>query len=539
MTRKLGGRDAVLALLVFAAIVAYLVYLPRTLSRADESHFLYEAKRIRDGEVMYRDFFQFVTPGASYIMALLFRVFGTSIQTARVATAALHGLMGVVIFACCRTLGVRWLLAMVPPVAFLALGQSAWQFASWHWFSAFFTVLVLLAMLRTPWAARPRTAIVPGIAVGLVAAVQQQKGVAVALGVLLIFLLDHAIDRRYPRPGSWRDLAARVACFGAGVALVMVPLLLAFIAAAGFDPVYQALVRFPLVNYRKSFTSSWGKVLWVTAGSAKLTCPVILAYLPLALVPAALRLVAGVARAADRAAVRQLTVLLVSAGAATLSIWYFPDFIHIAFIAPVFLVAAGEALDWLLGAAETALRRGAPAAAPRVRAGVEAVLAAALVGALALHLRDNAVTLEADFPYPHDTPFGRIDFSGHWQAILIDHTRALFTEAGSNVLFAYPNTSEPYLITGARNPTPYQYFYAPVSPREHTQRVLQILRTGSVPFVMVQGFFLHPRDPVAREILDHYEVVDIPALDGLGEAPTLTLYRRKGLTAASPAASGE
>lgn len=529
MIRRLGGRDAALALLLFLAIVAYLVYLPRTLGRADESHFLYEAKRIRDGEVMYRDFFQFVTPGAPYIMAFLFWVFGTTLQTARVATAVLHGLLGVVMFAICRTLGVRRALAIVPPVAFLALCQPAWQFASWHWFSAFFTVVVLFTLLRAPWWRRPRAAIVPGIAAGLLTAVQQQKGVAITLGVGLIFLLDQAIDRRYPHPAPWRDLVVRLAWFAAGVALVMVPLLIAFVAMAGFDPLYQALVVFPLVNYRKAFHSPWGNVLWVTEGSAKLTYPVVLKYLPVALLPAALRLLVGVVRGADRDAIRRLVVLLVSAGSATLSIWYFPDFIHIAFIAPVFLIAAAEALGWMIGAAETVLRRGGSAATHAARGWVELALATVLVGALALHLGNNAATLRADFPYPHDTAFGRIDFPGRWQAIMIDRTRTLLGFMPSKTLFAYPNMSEPYLTTGAKNPTPYQYYFAPVSPREHTQRVLEILRSGTVPFVMVQGFFLHPKDPVAREIFARYEAVDIPEIDALREHTTLTLYLRKGL----------
>ena len=85
------AQTAVLPLLIFAGTVAYLVAMPRTLGWSDEAYFLYEAKRIAEGEVMYRDIFQFVTPGASYIMALLYLVFGTTITTAHVAKAVVHG----------------------------------------------------------------------------------------------------------------------------------------------------------------------------------------------------------------------------------------------------------------------------------------------------------------------------------------------------------------------------------------------------------------------------------------------------------------
>src|SRR5262249_12427070 len=52
--------DVACALLLFTAVLVYLLLLPRHLQVGDESYFLYEAKRIRDGEVMYRDIFQFV-----------------------------------------------------------------------------------------------------------------------------------------------------------------------------------------------------------------------------------------------------------------------------------------------------------------------------------------------------------------------------------------------------------------------------------------------------------------------------------------------
>lgn len=534
---RFGSRDAVLALLLFVGIVAYLTDLPRTLGRADESHFLYEAKRIRDGEVMYRDFFQFVTPAAPYVMALLFWIFGTTIQTARVATAVLHGLTGMVMYAICRTLGVRRALATLAPVAFLALCQPAWQFASWHWFSTFFTVLVLFAMLRAPWASRPRTAIIPGLAAGLLMGVQQQKGLAVALGAGVIFVLDHLVDRRQPSPGTWRDLAVRLVSFGAGITVLVIPLLATFVVLAGFDPLFDALVRFPLVDYRKSFRTTWGNVLWITEVYAQHTSPVILKYLPVVLVPAGLRVIVGLFAGMDREKLRQLIVLIVSAGSAVLSIWYFPDFIHIAFIGPLFLVAAAEALEWFLAAAETALRRARGDARPGGRDYVGGAAAALLFCILALHLRANALALKEQYRYPHDTAFGRIDFPERWEPIMIDRARALLAQSDSQELFAYPNTSEPYLTTGGRNPTPYQYFFAHVSPKQHTEKVLEILRTHDIPLIVCQGFFLRRSDPVARLILDEYERADIPAIKELGELPTLTLYRRKDRAPAPPDAT--
>src|ERR1041385_7062738 len=44
----------------------------------DEGIILQGAQRILDGQVLYRDFFSFFTPGSYYLLALVFRVFGAS-----------------------------------------------------------------------------------------------------------------------------------------------------------------------------------------------------------------------------------------------------------------------------------------------------------------------------------------------------------------------------------------------------------------------------------------------------------------------------
>ena len=199
----------------------------------------------------------------------------------------------------------------------------------------------------------------------------------------------------------------------------------------------------------------------------------LLKYLPVVLVPAvAAGVLVGLVAAQRPRQLRQLIVLIVSGGAAALSIWYFPDFIHIAFIGPVFLVAAAEALEW--AARRWSDRAPARLAATRgpARTWLAAGVALGIALAVGLALRDGAAparatasVLKEQFRYPHDTAFGRIDFPVRWEPILIDHTRALLGETASNELFAYPNTSEPYLTTGGKNPTPYQYFYSHVSPR--------------------------------------------------------------------------
>ena len=222
---RFGGRDAVLALLLFLAMVAYLSDLPRTLGRADESHFLYEAKRIRDGEVMYRDFFQFVTPGAPYVMALLFwalrhhhpdrsrrhrcparpdRRRDVRDLPARSASAA-------------RSPSCR-------PSRFSPSASRPGSSPAGTGSAPSSPCSCCSRMVRAPWASRPRAAIIPGLATGLLMGVQQQKGFAIGARRrphLRRSITSSIAAIRSPGPGATSPSDSSASA--AGIALIIDP----------------------------------------------------------------------------------------------------------------------------------------------------------------------------------------------------------------------------------------------------------------------------------------------------------------------------
>src|SRR5438552_15368316 len=80
------------AALVFLLSVAYLCIFRRyTFIEPDEGIILQGAQRILRGEVMYRDFFSFLTPGSFYMYALLFKLLGSSLIVARTAVGIFRG----------------------------------------------------------------------------------------------------------------------------------------------------------------------------------------------------------------------------------------------------------------------------------------------------------------------------------------------------------------------------------------------------------------------------------------------------------------
>ncbi len=485
-----GGRgaiDALLALLLCAATVLYLTQFPLSLGAADEPKPLYQAKRLLDGEVMYRDMFDLVLPGWTYLMAGLFWLFGTTLATARMTAAVVHGIAVGVFFLICRQLAVRRELAGAAALAYLVVCQPAYPMASQHWFATMLCVLLLAIALR-PQPTRRRAAAM-GVVVGMLIMVHQQRGAFMGLGAAACLVTEALLARWYRDASVRPPLAQQLFALGAGALLVVVPSIGWLVLRAGFDPVWEAVVTYPLVNYRGAIRTRWG-----LGGGRTQTLPRLLAVMPVVLavtVPRALRL--GFRRA-DRQHARALSILTVFSLFSILSVFYYPDFIHLAFIAPVFLIAMAEALGWAL--------RQLPARAHRI---LGLGVALALTTASAWRLEQN-LTKQAPGRPTRDfaTPFGRVEIN----QVTIDWLEkldALLDDAPSRTLYVHPNAGYTYLLLGARNPTRFEFVVAGYTSAEALQEVVGNLAAKRPPYVVTREALVWKGDPIAHFIRAHYQ----------------------------------
>lgn len=499
-----------LGVLLAVGTVVYLAALPRNLGPADEAIHLYEAKRVLQGDVMYRDVFEIITPGWMYLMALLFRVFGTGMATARIAMAVIHAGTMLMIGVTGRRLGVRPALAWTASFAYLAVCQSAWPIASQHWLSTFLCVLLLLVLIARDgrgW----RSLFAAGVVLGLIIGVQQQRGVLMSAGVGVWVLVDLALARRVGPASSAPSLWTALLALGAGVAVVVVPLLVWIIAAAGFEPVWRALVIHPLTNYAATNQTNWGDVNVMTGPQARFTYPRTLLYLPLALVPLVPRVIAAVRRR-DGATARPRVLLIAFSLTSMASIAYFPDFIHIAFIAPVFFVAIADTLEWLLARA-SGRRWARPAGC---------VAVAALVAAFSWQLTVNYAVLWRLHPIALETAFGRIDVARPVEAQLYERTNQLLANVPSRGLFCYPVLASLYLMADARNPTRYGFLHSKYSSPDQLQEVVDTLKAAQLPYIVglrLTGL-LTDDDPIFAYVDEAYEPLGTAPVDSF-------IFRRK------------
>jgi hypothetical protein len=476
-----------------AGTVVLVVSLPNNLGEADESLILYEALRVMRGEALYREVFEIITPGSLWAFAAGFRLFGATLTVARVAMGLVHALTVVLVFATCRGLGVRRSLAAAAALACPAIAQPAWPYASPHWMGTLLQVALVWLAAARPLRGHLATALALGATTGALILVQQQKGAVMAAGVALALAADALLDDSRRRGGIRRVLLEReLACAAAALAVVL-PAMAFTVARAGIEPVLTALLYYPLRNYPAVVSAPWGYVSVLNLHLAAYTHPTLLRWLPLALVAPALRALLAWRRREPIA--RRLAPLVILAATSTASIGYFPDFIHIAFIAPLFLIALAAAVDWGLDRL------------PGFHRTVAVALSAIVLGAVAVQIARNWRRAWTSFPVPHQTAFGRIDLRDAAAARRIDEMRALVDASPTRELLAYPGLALVYLVTGADNPTPYQILSPAYSGLPTVQSVIETLERRRVPLVVIVEPFIEKNDPLVAYVRERYERV--------------------------------
>jgi hypothetical protein len=190
---------------VFALSCLYFLpfYSYSTLN-ADEGLVLQGAQRILRGEVLYRDFFSFFTPGSYYWMALLFKVFGDSILVARAVLVVYGGIYSLLVFLLARRVCSRGTALLT--VALLAMTGLPYRFISVHnWDSTLWALSALYAAVRLLESPNGAWAFTLGSLAAVTCLFEQSKGAGLSAGLLLGFVILAATGAAKVWTG-WRRL---------------------------------------------------------------------------------------------------------------------------------------------------------------------------------------------------------------------------------------------------------------------------------------------------------------------------------------------
>jgi hypothetical protein len=200
-------------LAIAAALAAFAVLWAKPLfvfigRGSDEGIIFQGAVRVLHGQVPYRDFFSFYTPGCYFAYALLFRVFGTSLATARsvlLIYTALFTFLNYMLARRCASRPAATIAALM--VGLLAIPARFQNLHSWDsTAAALLSVYCAVCFLERGTA---KFAFLVGLFAGLTAMLEQTRGAGLLLGLVIAVVLLYRTD-----PPHWTPRIVAYAVIG-------------------------------------------------------------------------------------------------------------------------------------------------------------------------------------------------------------------------------------------------------------------------------------------------------------------------------------
>ena len=233
-------RSTVTSGLVVAAVTASLLYLlsfcmvtPIWLFSQNEGGiWLDEAAQVLDGQVMYRDFFEFLGPGIVCVNAFFLALFGRSAVVAQLIPVVIGTALTWLLWRIStRCLSARW--QVVPPLLFACMIYPRYSPGNHKWLT-WTLALAGIDLLMSKRLSTGRVA-AAGMLVGASTLSTQDMGVGLFVGTLA---------------GLWPRTRGRARiAFLVGGATIPVLVLGYFAARAGPNTIWQDLYVFPTTQY--------------------------------------------------------------------------------------------------------------------------------------------------------------------------------------------------------------------------------------------------------------------------------------------------
>lgn len=235
--------ERLIAAAIWVASFLYLCLFRRvTWIDLDEGIILQGAQRILDGQVLYRDFFSFFTPGSYYLLALVFRVFGNSYLVAHTLLALVGAGFSPITYLLSRRVCGRQASLLV--TGLMTITTLPIRFVILHnWDSTLWVCVTLYCAVRLLETSSRGWAFTAASLASLTVLFEQSKGAGLLLGLGVGFVIV-ALYRQEPNIFTRHHLTA----IGLGL---LWPLLITFVYFASQHALGELLKSWlwPLQHY--------------------------------------------------------------------------------------------------------------------------------------------------------------------------------------------------------------------------------------------------------------------------------------------------
>jgi len=517
-----SAQEKWIGLLLFVVTCLYLyLFYDYTILNGDEGIVLQGAQRILQGQVLYRDFFSFYTPGSYYWLVLLFRIFGSSILVGRAALVVYGGVFSVLSYLLARRVCSRWSALLAAYV--VTLTCLPYRFlVSHNWDSTLLAYLTLYCAVL--WIERGRWgwALGTGSFAALTFLFEQSKGAGLVLGLLAGFLV---IGWRGQLRGLFR--APQVAGLVAGFAWPFIATLSYFAARHCLRDMLAGWA-WPLFHYSFANKLPYGHVvmspdrpgLWSGNWISRVTMLIVLG--PLVLIPLLPILALGIFawftfRRSRGEALGQKWAYWVLVSAVLCGLLFStlltkrPDFTHLNHLAPLSYLVLAWVLDGLN-------------LQPRVwRSLVPVLVLYAFLSATAFGMAMLWGPLRAHHKVRTARGTVRTDDADR----TLDYVQANVTPGEK--IFVYPYEPSYYYLTATFSPTRFDFLQLGMHTADQFQESLRELAADRTRVVLFETSFreklswswpntpleiVAARDPIEDYIFAHYRPCSAPMENG-------------------------
>jgi hypothetical protein len=194
-----------------AAALLCLPFVRAVWGLGDEGIWLHAASRMNDGQILYRDFFEFHPPLGFLIVSGWTALFGRSLLAARLLIVLVVAMTAWLAYACGRIVSGRPMLSAWLSLVWVAASQGEWTAVNHHWLTSFFSMLTLWALMSD--GPKPGRLALAGLSASAATLVTTHRGGLVVLAGLISLLPGRSVKDIVIYAASGLSFLAAVLCF--------------------------------------------------------------------------------------------------------------------------------------------------------------------------------------------------------------------------------------------------------------------------------------------------------------------------------------
>jgi hypothetical protein len=213
----------------------------------DEGFAVFNATRVMDGDVPYRDFWAIYPPGQFYALAAIFRIFSTTLLVARIYDTIVRFVIVISVYLIAKKTTTRPLALLVCIVTTILLA-SALFYAYAVFPSLALGLLSILSLLEHVNTGQRRWLLLTGILIGIATLFRWDIGLYTGISVVLAVILFHCFgivqEAKSPIKALFATSELLVILLGAAL-LIVLPCYGYLGFRSGFNNLWTQVVIFP------------------------------------------------------------------------------------------------------------------------------------------------------------------------------------------------------------------------------------------------------------------------------------------------------